>query len=80
MMKIQAYSDKSGTIKAEITDITSRHGGLSITQDSINDTIFIDGPYVEGFIRKLRKLARKGSMYPKKGRHVGPLPSRPGVI
>lgn len=66
MAKIQAFADNSGQITVKVTDLTTSGVGLNIRQKDDPADIFIDGPYVEAFIRKLRKMARKAGVYSAK--------------
>jgi len=59
-IKQKAFADGSGEVTIDLTD-----GDLHLYQDNTN-WIAINRTYVEAFIRKLRKQARKAGVYPKK--------------
>lgn len=69
MAKYRAFSDGSGQIKVKVSKDTTSGLGLHITSDYNN--IFIDGPYVEAFVRGIKKQAKKAGLYAPKLRSVG---------
>lgn len=59
----QAFDDGSGDV---VISHDPDFDNITLQQDP--DTIIVSGKYVEKFIRKLRKVARKAALYPKKKR------------